>query len=110
MVIPHLTYPAFLDKTPIRLNDKELDNPLLMMERFFDDGDLNYCRIQLEEWLALGLSADLPELHDWFQRSNMVYFCYQLEALIEANYVLMKKMDESARDALIKPKKQVKKK
>lgn len=87
----YLHFPELIKDTPIRLNSEERDNPNMVVAEFFAFYNLNAIRTDLENWLEYALSSDDEDLKDPINRVNLVQFKYQLEAFVEANYLIYNK-------------------
>ena len=92
----YLHFPRSLEKQPIRLNEEELENPISVVQEFFTFYNLNHTRLEIAEWLALAQGSDEIIHFDAVKRSNLIQFSYQLEALIEAVYLLYSKSKVTA--------------
>lgn len=88
MVLEHLRQARSISAMPIHLSSEELKNPESVIQEFYNNWDLSQLREELENWLTMAFSADLPELNDCFVRSRLMELCYELEALAEAVYVI----------------------
>ncbi|MEO5563666.1 MAG: hypothetical protein ABIR18_09535 [Chitinophagaceae bacterium] len=84
----YLHFPPNLAHQPIRLNSEELHQPLSVIKEFFSFYNLNQTRLELGQWIELALSADDPDMNDPAKRVNLLQFSYQLEAILEAVFVL----------------------
>jgi hypothetical protein len=84
----YLHFPADLAATPIRLTTDEISNPHLVITEFFKFYNLNCIRVELGNWLEYAYSSDDPDMGKGINRINLMQFCYQLEATLEALYLL----------------------
>lgn len=65
---------------PFRLNNKEMDDPHLVIREFFDWANLPLARICLQEWLYASLEAA--------NSSNFVHLHAQVDKLVEACWLI----------------------
>ncbi|MCS3801054.1 hypothetical protein [Niastella sp. OAS944] len=72
----------------IRLSEKEMQDPIQVVNDFFNNYDLVQCRKFVWEWFKAVLSS--PEFADQegHIRNGHAYFYEQVEALVEATYLL----------------------
>jgi hypothetical protein len=89
----YLHYPEELAQTPIRLNKEELQEPRLVIKEFFSSYTLNDARLQLGNWLELAFAAEDEDMKSGIKRVNLLQFSYQLEAMLEAVFILKFKFD-----------------
>lgn len=73
---------------PLRLTEKERQNPLLVVEEFFECFHLNDIRELLWNWVVEIVSSSNSISSDPLERSNHIYFYEKLEELIEACYII----------------------
>ena len=83
-----LHFPANLAQKPIRLNEEQISNPQLVITEFFKFYDLNSIRIELVNWLEYALGSNDPDMAKPITRVNLMQFGYQLEAILEAVFLL----------------------
>lgn len=89
MIIDRMSnYPGFVDTEPLRLSAEEKEDPMRAIADFFFKRHLNDLRADLENLLAIALSADVPDMNNHLVRNNLVSLRYDLEALAEANFLL----------------------
>lgn len=81
---------------PLRLNEKEMKDPLLVLKEFFECYHLNDTRDILWKWTVEVLSSSGSISSEALERSNHLYFYEKLEALIEASYIIMNQSREQA--------------
>ncbi|MEO5562682.1 MAG: hypothetical protein ABIR18_04585 [Chitinophagaceae bacterium] len=84
----YLHFPPDLDDKPIRLNSEELTEPLAVVQEFFRFYNLNHTRLELGNWLEMALGSESVDLRKGVKRADLFFFSYQLEAFIEAVYLL----------------------
>jgi hypothetical protein len=84
----YLHFPPDLALRPIRLNEEELKDPLIVIREFFSFYDLNSTRLELHRWLEYAFASDDEDLKNGTTRVDLLQFSYQLEALLEATYLL----------------------
>ena len=76
---------------PFRLSSEEIKNPQEVISRFLEAYDLPDCRGLLWEIQATAFNGNAAEGLDGTQVGEMIFFCRQLEEVIEAVYVLNNK-------------------
>lgn len=79
---------------PLRLNEEERQNPMLVIVEFFECYHLNDARDVLWNWTVEIVSSSGSISSEALERSNHIYFYEKIEALIEACYILKNKMLE----------------
>lgn len=84
----YLHFPPSIADQPIRLNEQELNEPLGVIQEFFNFYDLNSTRLELAHWLEYAFASDDEDLKNGTTRVDLMQFSYQLEALLEAVYLL----------------------
>lgn len=84
----HLHFPADLAHKPIRLNEEQISNPQIVITEFFKFYDLNSIRIELVNWLEYAYGSNDPDMMKPITRVNLMQFGYQLEAFLEAVFLL----------------------
>lgn len=84
----YLHFPTDLANKPIRLTNEQLADPKSVITDFFSFYDLNSTRIELARWLEYAYGSDDPDMGKGINRVNLMQFCYQLEATLEALYLL----------------------
>ncbi|THU34213.1 hypothetical protein FAM09_24655 [Niastella caeni] len=75
-------------KTPLRLNEKERDNPRLILEEFFQSYHLNDVREILWGWTVAVVSSPNSISSDHLDRNNHFFFYEKIEQLIEACWMI----------------------
>jgi len=88
LLMKYLHFPPDLDQTPIRLTTEEMANPQQVVSEFFRFYNLNCVRLELGNWLEYAFSSDDPDLTKGNNRVNLMQFSYQLEAMLEAAFLL----------------------
>ncbi|HMG66458.1 MAG TPA: hypothetical protein VK588_02195 [Chitinophagaceae bacterium] len=75
--------------TPIKLEEEEINDPYLVISRFFDYADISSVRGYLWDWLKITVSGTYnTKLLDKHQRYDMIHFFEHIEKLIEAAYII----------------------
>jgi hypothetical protein len=82
---------------PLRLNKEEKNNPILVIDDFFECYHLNETREILWNWLTEVISSANSISDNPHERSNHIYFYEKVEALIEATLVIQKKVHKQLR-------------
>lgn len=77
---------------PLRLNEEERQNPVLVINDFFESYHLNDVRDILWNWTVEVLSSPGNISSEALERSNHIYFYEKMEMLIEAIFVLKNQM------------------
>lgn len=90
--------------TPIRLSQKELDNPEIVISNFFTNYTLNDVRKLLQDWMVKACYEPVLTLQDCKKRGSLMLFRYQLESLLEANYMLLQGIEHKKRRRKSPPK------
>jgi hypothetical protein len=75
---------------PLRLNEEERNDPLLVINDFFECYHLNDVRDLFWKWLVEVLSSSGSISSEALERGNHIFFYEKIEALIEACYLLRK--------------------
>jgi hypothetical protein len=75
---------------PRRLEESELENPLLAIDRFFDYEHLPGIRDLLWSWMKITVTCSYCEIEDK-QKRELLGFYELLEMLVEAAYVMQQK-------------------
>lgn len=76
---------------PYHLTWEELNNPGSVLEKFFENWDLQECRLLLKKWNNLVLSAEKNTSSEEYK--NLKHFIDELEKLIEAIYLIRVKSE-----------------
>ena len=84
----YLHFPPELAEKPIRLTGEQLSDPKSVIGDFFSFYNLNSVRIELGNWLEYAYGSEDPDMNKGENRINLMQFSYQLEALLEAVYIL----------------------
>ena len=84
----------FLDKKELfddilLLKDEEKQNPLGVIEQFFNDYRLHECRHTLRAMVETCLTTDNAEFSDPEERGNLIQRYKDLERLLEAGTLLV---------------------
>jgi hypothetical protein len=77
---------------PLRLTSKEMRKPHIVIEDFFDCYHLQDVRDILWRWLEAVISSPQNISSEPLERSNHIYFYENVERIIEAAYVMKRKM------------------
>jgi hypothetical protein len=75
--------------TPLRLNEEEMKDPLMVLKEFFECYHLNDTRHILWKWTVEVLCSQGSISSEPLERSNHLYFYEKMEALLEASYIIM---------------------
>ncbi|OQP43612.1 hypothetical protein A4H97_33850 [Niastella yeongjuensis] len=73
---------------PLRLTEEELNNPILILNDFFQTYHLNETREVLWQWLTAVISSQSSISSEPLERSNHFYFYEKLEEVIEGAFVM----------------------
>ncbi|THU41668.1 hypothetical protein FAM09_06095 [Niastella caeni] len=73
---------------PLRLNEEERQNPMLVIDDFFECYHLNDVRDILWKWMVEVLSSSGSISNEALERNNHIYFYEKAEMLVEAIYIL----------------------
>ena len=74
---------------PIRLDEEEINDPHLVISRFFDYASLPHIREYLWHWLKITVSGTFSDkIMDKRQRYDLVYLYEHIEKLIEAAHLM----------------------
>ncbi|WP_431213275.1 hypothetical protein ACQ86N_48085 [Puia sp. P3] len=89
----------FLDKKELfdsilHLKDEEKQNPLGVIEQFFNDYRLHECRHTLWAMVETCLTTDNAEFSDPDERGNLIQRYRDLERLLEAGTLLVQRRQQ----------------
>jgi hypothetical protein len=84
-------------KEPLRLIKKEKCNPHIVLDDFFDCFHLQDVRETLWRWLVAVISSPESISSEPLERSNHIYFYEKVEGIIEAAYIMKRKMRKHRR-------------
>lgn len=87
--------------TPLRLNEQEMSNPLLVLQEFFQSYHLNDIRQVLWAWTVTVVSSPTCDSNDHHERNNHLFFYEKVEQLVEACWIICSQ--ERAAGAISKP-------
>lgn len=87
----HNNHPQWYNQ-PLRLNKDQKRDPLLVMEEFFQCYHLNETRQTLWEWLTEVVSSSQSNSNGIDDRNDDMFFYEKIEELIEAAFVLKKRL------------------
>jgi hypothetical protein len=87
----HNNHPQWYNQ-PLRLNKEQKRDPLLVMEEFFQCYHLNETRQTLWEWLTEVVSSSQSNSNGIDDRNDDMFFYEKIEELIEAAFILKKKL------------------
>ena len=76
---------------PYHLTDEQKKQPLKVIQEFFDNTRLHEARETIASLLKVALTTDNDEFAEPDQRASLMFFCQQLEELIEAAFILKPK-------------------
>lgn len=79
-----------------RLTKEQKENPLSVLDNFFDTYHLHDLREVLWEWLTAGLTSDRA-FSSARDRSNLIFLYEHVESLAEAAYLLLKERNTARR-------------
>jgi len=82
---------------PLRLTKEQKKDPLPVLDDFFECYHLNEVRQTLWEWLSEIVSSPRSISSDHHDRSNHVYFYEKIEGVIEAVFIIKKKIHKNRR-------------
>lgn len=82
---------------PLRLTKEQKHDPLPVLDDFFECYHLNEVRQTLWEWLSEVVSSPRSISSDHHDRSNYVYFYEKIEGVIEAVFIIRKKIHKHRR-------------
>ena len=82
---------------PLRLTEEQKREPLLILDDFFECYHLNEVRHTLWEWLTDVLSSQRSIAIDPLERNNHIYFYEKIERIIEAAYMMKKRIHKHRR-------------
>jgi hypothetical protein len=85
---------------PLRLNEEERQNPLIVINEFFQCYHLNDVRDILWNWVVEVLSSSGSISSEALERCNHIYFYEKIEMLIEAILVLKNNFYEQLQAAI----------
>lgn len=74
---------------PMRLTKQEQEDPLSVLDTFFDTYHLNEVREVLWEWVTAGLTNDQGAYTTARSRSNLLFLYEHVESLTEAAYLIL---------------------
>lgn len=73
---------------PLRLTEEERQNPRLVIETFFESYHLQEVREILWKWMVEIVSSSRSISQEGKQRNDHIYFYEQMEALVEAAFLI----------------------
>jgi hypothetical protein len=77
-----------------KLTQQQQENPLLVLDAFFDNYHLKDVREVLWNWLSAGLTSDNSIFRNGRDRSNLLYLYEHLTSLTEAAWVILQDKKE----------------
>lgn len=92
----HNNHPQWANQ-PLRLSKKEKRDPLLVLDDFFECYHLSDFRQILWQWLTTVISSHQSISNDALDRDNNLYFYEKVEEIIEAAYVMKKRIHKHRR-------------
>ncbi|WP_315821290.1 hypothetical protein [Paraflavitalea speifideaquila] len=72
-----------------KLTKQEQENPILVLDAFFDNYHLKDVREALWNWLSAGLTSNNSNFRDSRERSNLLFLYEHLESLTEAAWIIL---------------------
>jgi hypothetical protein len=90
------THPHWYNE-PLRLTKEQKKDPLPVLDDFFECYHLNEVRQTFWEWLTEVLSSPRSIAIEPLERNNHIYFYEKIEGVIEAAFVIRKKMHKHRR-------------
>lgn len=88
MIVDRVRQSQTVSTVPIHLSKQDMIYPEGVIQDFHLNWDLGEFRSELDNWLFIALSADIPDMQDCFFRNRLMKLCYELKALVEATYVI----------------------
>ena len=89
-----------LQRQPAKLSEEEIQDPYLVIFRFFDYADLPFIREHLWDWFKATVSGTFnSHVFDMGQRYDLVYLYEHIEKLVEAAHLI------NLRQSFVKKKK-----
>lgn len=82
---------------PLRLTEEQLKDPLPVLDEFFQCYHLNEIRQILWEWFAEVVSSHRSISIESLDRSNHLYFYEKIEEIIEAAFIIKKRIHKNRR-------------
>lgn len=92
----HNNHPQWYNQ-PLRLNEDQRQNPILILDDFFECYHLNEVRELLWNWFVEVMSSPHGISIDPHERNNHIYFYEKIEALVEASFIIKKKVHKRMR-------------
>ncbi|OQP58841.1 hypothetical protein A3860_39215 [Niastella vici] len=83
---------------PLRLSKEQKRDPLPVLDDFFECYHLNDVRQMLWQWLTTVISSHQSISNDALDRDNHLYFYEKIEGIIEAAYVMKRKLHKHRRN------------
>jgi hypothetical protein len=83
------TFPIWQNQ-PFRLDEEEMEDPRQVLETFIQSRTLPEHRQVLWELLSMALAGNPAECLTGKEAGELVFYCRELEELIEAVFVFMK--------------------
>jgi hypothetical protein len=90
------THPQWYNQ-PLRLTKEQKQDPLPVLDEFFQNYHLNEVRQTLWEWLSEVLSSPRSISNDYHDRNNHIFFYEKIESAIEAVFIIKKKIHKHRR-------------
>ncbi len=87
----HNSHPQWYNQ-PLRLTKEQKQDPLPVLDDFFECFHLNEVRQILWKWLTEAISSEGVIATDAYARIDHIYFYEKIETIIEAAYVMKKKL------------------
>lgn len=77
-------------KKPVRLSKKQKKDPKKVIRDFYTWYHLGDLRHYLGEWVESAITTENPQFESAKDRSNLLFFCRNLELLAEAAFLIVK--------------------
>lgn len=77
---------------PLRLSEEQKQNPVLVLNEFFESFHLNEVREIMWAWMVEVVSSPHSISQDANERSNHVFFYEKMEEVVEACWIIRKKV------------------
>jgi hypothetical protein len=92
----HNKHPDWYNQ-PLRLTQEQKQDTTSVIEDFFECFHLNEVREILWRWMVEVVSSPRSISDDHHERNNHIYFYEKIEILVEAAYVILKKIKKQKR-------------
>jgi hypothetical protein len=92
----HNNHPQWYNQ-PLRLNKEQRRDPLPVLDDFFECYHLNDARQILWQWLSVIITSQRGIAMEPLDNDNHIYFYEKIEEIIEAAYVMRRKIHKHRR-------------